>query len=49
VRPDILQPGPLRSPDQFPSTIWMRIEMVKDSTAESRAALAAMPGGLEGL
>jgi RNA polymerase sigma factor (sigma-70 family) len=43
VRLDVLQPGPLRSHDEFPSTIWTRIEKVRDSTAaESRDALAAL-------
>ena len=43
ARLDVVQPGPLRSHDEFPSTIWMRIEKVRDSTAaESRDALAAL-------
>jgi RNA polymerase sigma-70 factor (ECF subfamily) len=43
ARPDVVEPRPDRSPDQFPSTIWKRIEKARDSTdAESRAALAEL-------
>jgi RNA polymerase sigma-70 factor (ECF subfamily) len=40
---DQLQPDRLRSHDEFPSTVWVRIEAVRDSTAAgSREALAEL-------